>query len=141
MIPFSQSEIDLISAVANDRRFKLNKDDFIYSETYKDKLKCFLKCYRFLENLKVSLVDNDNAKVIIDKMNIILKDYFNIFKVGDYLINSLSKSSSFNNLGIEWKIKLLVSENVISINLLIDTIFPIGRVIRSYDPDEAAGIT
>lgn len=135
-----QTETDIISKGAQEVKFKYNKEDFIYPITYKEKLKSFVKCYRFLQNLYQSLVIVNTNKEISDKIYAYYKQLDEIYFEGEFLLNSIKKDIHFGNNIIEDKIKNLVYNNNLTINQVIDEIFPVGRRVVLYNPDENVGI-
>lgn len=139
LLNLTQSEIDAISNTANDRRFSFRKEEFLYSSDMVEKLKIFIKCYRFLSLLATSFKSNENYKEIFTKIVNALNKTNSIYVNGEILINSIKKDSKFGNINVNRDIKKLVEHNLETINMIINETFPIGRIVKSYNPDEAAG--
>lgn len=136
-----KEELDIISKTARDIKFKNFKDEFIYPNTYKEKLKSFVKSYRFIQSLHSNLVGIESNQNIVNKLYLYYNQLTNLYNESEFLLNQIKPEIHFGNNIVEYKIKNLVYENNIIINQVIDDIFPIGRVISSYNPDQEVGVS
>ena len=74
-LQLTEEEIRLISKIASDRKFAIKNVDAIYSQDAVEKMKIFVKSYRFLFHLQ----NNIKEKEIRDKISNYLKNINNIY--------------------------------------------------------------
>lgn len=130
-LQLTEEEIRLISKVASDRKFAIKNVDAIYSQDAIEKMKIFVKSYRFLFHLQ----NNIKEKEIRDKISIYLKNINNIYVESVRLLEKLDSVIEYGKHRQKRKLFDLMLKNIKIIDDLIDTVFPLGRVVKLFDPE------
>jgi len=130
-LQLTEEEIRLISKVASDRKFAIKNVDAIYSQDAVEKMKVFVKSYRFLFHLQ----NNVKEKEIGDKISNYLKNINNIYVESVKLLEKLDSRIEYGKHRHKQKLFNLMLENIKIVDDLIDSVFPLGRVVKLYDPE------
>lgn len=136
-LQLTEEEIRLISKVASDRKFAIKNVDAIYSQDAVEKMKIFVKSYRFLFHLQ----NNIKEKEIRDKISNYLKNINNIYVESVRLLEKLDSVIEYGKHRQKRKLFDLMLANIKIIDDLIDTVFPLGRVVKLFDPEVETSYT
>ena len=133
----TKEEIEKITHIAKDRKFDSNAVNTIYTETEEDKLIVFNKSYRFLGSLSSDFRIEENIRKKIISFNDNFKE---IYHESIILISKLNEGIFFGLECVKRNISKLYSKNSEKINLLIDEVYPIGKTLRTFNPEEFQGV-
>lgn len=134
-LALTDDEINKISKIARERKFKLSTENVLYPTNMQFKGDTFLKSYDFLS----ILVSHLNTHMEIrDKIKEFLLQFESLYMELCKLAPGVT--SWFGRKQIEKRFSNIVLNNISDINLLINGAFPVGRTVEIYDPDDAAGI-
>lgn len=141
-LDINSEELNKISKSAKERKFNMasDSDKFLYSETPPKKLKVFIDCYDFLDVLENNLQSSDSE--ISKKIKTFISKFGDeISKARELHFNFENTTSSLVKHYQVNEIAEFIKENQKKISNLINTCFPIGRRVQTYDPDQAAGVS
>lgn len=134
-LDLSSEQRDKISKIAQDMRFKYDKNDLLYSTDVKKRLDYFVNAYDFL----FYLMESSNEESFKNKIKNYLKQfeelYYKIKKIIEY-----SEGGSIRQRIFKKKSEYLLKDYSKEIKQIIIDVFPLGRVVHEYDPDSAVGI-
>ena len=136
-LELTELELNAISVVARERKFLINKTEMLYSKTYTSKIVTFLNNFRFLTSVYNAILHDT---IVSLKIKTFLKHYE---KLNDELLklNSImSNKDYFGGSRYKRQATKLVFENDSKINLFIDSLYSIGKVVSQYSPDTAVGM-
>lgn len=134
---FNETEINTLANTARERKFSVDKINLFYSKNPIDKMWNFINSYRFLLALNAE-IEKTNKDIYI-KIKDCLNYYKNLFDALSLLSIHLSSEIHYGQSAYENKIKHILINKQYDINYLIDTVFPIGKIVSMYDPDSSAG--
>lgn len=133
----SEDEINKISKIASDRKMDFPKSK-LYEKDNITILENFCDSYTFLSvlanNIKVS------NKEIYEKINKYFINFNDLYVDCRLFLNKSKISINFGSARRKQKLDLFVLKKIKIIQDFINTVFPIGKRVTLYDPDEAAGI-
>lgn len=139
-LKLNSEQIQAINSLARQRKFTQDKR-VIYNENNISLITNFIKSYEFLNNLSENILeDTEEQKSSKKEIEKYLQSYKILFLESHKLLNLLNLEINFGKSNFQNKLRNLIEENKEQIISFINTIFPIGRVISVYDPDEAVGI-
>jgi len=127
----TEEERTNISKTARDMKFSNSKETYLYPQTMEEKFKYFVKAYDFLFYLKENILEKGTSA----KIEEYLKQYDELYKKAKKIIKSLDLS-----IGKSRKINMLLELDCEEVNQLIIDVFPLGRIVETYDVDNAVGI-
>lgn len=130
-LQLTEEEIRKISKIASDRKFSIKNVESIYTQDAVEKMKVFVKSYRFLFHLQ----NNIKEKEIRDKISNYLKNINNIYVESVKLLEKLDSRIEYGKHRQKKKLFDLMLENIKIVDDLIDSVFPLGRVVKLYDPE------
>jgi len=130
-LQLTEEEIRKISKIASDRKFIIKNVETIYAQDAVEKMKVFVKSYRFLFHLQ----NNIKEKEISDKISNYLKNINNIYVESVKLLEKLDSRIEYGKHRYKQKLFDLMLENITIIDDLIDVVFPLGRVVKLFDPE------
>ncbi len=130
-LQLTEEEIRKISKIASDRKFIIKNVETIYTQDAIEKMKVFVKSYRFLFHLQ----NNIKEKEISDKISNYLKNINNIYVESVKLLEKLDSPIEYGKHRQKNKLFNLMLENITIIDDLIDVVFPLGRVVKLFDPE------
>jgi len=130
-LQLTEEEIRKISKIASDRKFSIKNVESIYTQDSVEKMKVFVKSYRFLFHLQ----NNIKEKEIRDKISNYLKNINNIYVESVKLLEKLDSRIEYGKHRYKQKLFDLMLENITIIDDLIDVVFPLGRVVKLFDPE------
>lgn len=85
-------------------------------------------------------LEEDN-KEVKEKIDSFVKQFEDLNRTIYYLHNNLSKQFEYGKSSYVLKAETLILDNYEKISILIDDVYPLGKVVSMYDPEEAAGAT
>ena len=135
---FTETELNEVSSVSNERKFNITKTDLLYNKSYENKAKAFLDNYRFLTTVYNSL---DDAKLSKSKIEEFLVRYEELYEILLKLNVTLSKDFVYGKSRVKALQTSILIENEGKINLFIDSLFSLGKVISQYNPDMEIGVS
>lgn len=162
-VVFNETEIVSLGRILRDNKFESRGNDLIYNNSPLDKLKDFIKCYRYLTNISNSAhlskvetkldnkeEDEDNKELniqvdpvdkiaLVEKINTYLKNIEPMNAEANDLLYKYTYAINFNKHRIFNKIIAFVNINSKIISDIVDIVNPLGKVIKMYNPDESAG--
>jgi hypothetical protein len=130
-LQLTEEEIRKISKIASDRKFIIKNVESIYTQDAVEKMKVFVKSYRFLFHLQ----NNIKEKEISEKISNYLKNINNIYVESVKLLEKLDSRIEYGKHRYKQKLFDLMLENIKIVDDLIDVVFPLGRVVKLYDPE------
>lgn len=130
-LQLTEEEIRKISKIASDRKFSIKNVESIYTPDAVEKMKVFVKSYRFLFHLQ----NNIKEQEIRDKISNYLKNINNIYVESVKLLEKLDSRIEYGKHRYKQKLFNLMLENIKIVDDLIDSVFPLGRVVKLYDPE------
>ncbi|MFW5794142.1 MAG: hypothetical protein ACOCV1_01535 [Bacillota bacterium] len=134
-LDLSEEEMSKISKEARERKFRIKDEKFLYSEKIEDNISCFIKSYRFLINLSNGLLRTN--KKISQKIKDYLKQFEDIFFKCIEIEYDLSKDIEYGKARVKRKANKIINKNYNLFQTLIDDVYPLGRIIKEYDPSDA----
>ncbi len=140
----TDAEQTKIGKIARDNKFDVKGLGIIYPEENIEKLKYFIKSYRFFHNLtnvaKTEPSENDKSEVPISNLREKILDYLienkNLYSVAVDLNNQYDSPVSFGRNKIIHQINLFLMEHRNVIDDLIDETHSIGKKTVMIDPEE-----
>jgi len=135
-LKFSEEELNKIGKIARERKFKVSDDKFIYPEKTIDEIKLFCKSYRFLTILSNS-IEEENLR---NRIKEYLAEYQLLYKRLLKTESKLNGDISFGDSAIIRRANNIIVKNRIKILLFFDSVFPIGRHLKLYNPDDSVGV-
>ena len=130
-------EKDEISKVARSKRYSKDDREILYPINNVEKAKIFKLSHSFL----VSLASNCPNLVIKNKIETFLKKYDKIIKELLKLLDILEQDFVLHKYIVELKIRNIIIKNDIIISELIAYAFPLGKIIKEFDPDAEVAIS
>lgn len=132
-----ETEQTIINVVSRDNKFAMSGTEIIYPQTNIDKLRFFIDSYKFL----FSLSKTKSVTIAIqNKIELYLKQFVELYDKANILYIKINVNINFGKNSIMNKIDDFMLAADEKINSLIAEIFPLGKVIKSFDPDESQGL-
>lgn len=133
-ILLSDEECGKMAQMLRLNKFRMSLD-IIYPEKSDDLIPNFIKAIRFLTNLSNSVGES----TIKEKIQEYLKGKIELRDEAIHLHDRLFHSTPMNRSIKRMKMVEFTTKNRNIIEDVIDTVVPIGRVVRTIDPDQTAG--
>lgn len=122
-----------IRKIVRESKFPMEKERAFYSSDYKEKLKVFLDAYRLLQHLLNCVEDLPGE---ISEYERTLKYAYD---QGSELHFEITKNIKYGRDDIEHRIFNLIKRYEYDINALVDYLYSMSKVEKTYDPSESAG--
>lgn len=132
----SPEELNKISSLSRERKFILDKASLLYNKEYFKKCEIFLNNYRFLMSVINSFKDDE---LIVYKIRKFLSSFRNLHEQLLILYSEYCKNSEYGKSSLKKKITNILILNDEKINLFIDELFSLGKIISQYSPDDEVG--
>lgn len=137
-LELSEDEINKISKTARDLKFNDDKK-ILYDKDSIELLDNFISSYKFLKAL------SNNIKLTQENLSKRIKNYVEyhneMFKMLRKFEVELKTDSEYKKINISKDLNVFISENEEILRDFVNTTYPIGKRIKTYDPDEAIGLT
>jgi hypothetical protein len=133
----TQEEITKISTVAKDRKFLIKNVEPLYPRSELDKVNYFLDSYRFLAHIATTL-ERDEA--IKKKITEYLGKVTDLYKKLIEMRAKYYNSPAFNKHRLKNKLVDCAIDNILLMDAIIDSTFPIGRSVKMYNPEEDTAV-
>lgn len=137
-INLTTEQLNAISKEARSRKFNVKDLDLIYPTTNSDYIIYFCQCYDFL-GILIDNLEQDNFKIIrkVKEFRVQFKELYNQSLKLKNLITFTT--SDLSKVIISKKINKFVIENLDEIKIMLNEVFPVGRMVYQYDPNEVVG--
>lgn len=135
----NSDQLNSISKDARIRKFDIPNETLLYSISPKQDAITFIKCYRFLENIGSNLSYSDAFKGIPKLIKDYLKQFEEIYHRCIFHVVNLDDHISFGCYHNKKKLFKFIEENNNDIRILINDVYPIGKVVKEYDLEGSLG--
>jgi len=136
-LKFTTDEINKLSITAKDRKYAVKNVEPLYPKNDMERIDFFINSYRFLSHLLNTMEDSDGIKKkISDYIGSVTDLYKNLIT----LRSKYQNSPSFNRHRMKDKMLDYANDNILLIDSLVDAVFPLGRTVKMFDPDEEAAL-
>jgi hypothetical protein len=123
-----------LAEIVKDVKFNINIS-LIYPNTSLDEIIYFNKSIRMIESIK-NMTKEEEIK---NKIKDFLSNNYNIIEYAFYLENQYNTNSYFGRSIILHKIRLLIEDNKEKVFSIINIVFSLGKVRKTYDVEETTG--
>ena len=135
----TKTEVDKISTIARDRKFETKGMTFIYPVDSVSRLKFFIRSYRFLSAIVNDVPEADEVikKKILDYLH--NEEFMKLYKEALRLDIKNKNTIFFGKHRTTRKIEEFAINNYEILEHITDVVFPLGRLVKQYDPSEHVG--
>jgi len=133
-LELEDSEKNELSRLARESKSLINEREAIYSTSI-DRIKIFIDYYLFLS------INSKNVVLKLEIRNKIkryLEQFSELFLKFEELMDKLRRIVYGKNRLIQ-KIEFLSKDNISYVEILISDVFPLGKIVKSYDPEGSIG--
>lgn len=134
-LDLASTEIDKISKIARDNKFETKGLAFLYDDDPQHKLDNFIKGYRFLFHIANETDDAGIGQKIQDYLNSLKSELQTAIRL-QQLARLKTHFALHRN---KRNVALFVTDNLVTIENLLDIVYPLGKVVKQYDPGETQG--
>lgn len=138
-LDFSVDELNKVSQIARDTRFNVMGSKLLYPDSNEEKMDFFLKGYVFLDSLSQRKDIRDDA--ITNKLKEYLKQFEDVYKKLSHLKIMSQSDLSFGESRIKKQISQIIMDNDQLIRMLLVDVYPIGKIMKFFDPEMHVGQT
>ncbi|MFW5793862.1 MAG: hypothetical protein ACOCV1_00030 [Bacillota bacterium] len=136
-LKIDEENLNKISRESKERKFKFDKS-IIYPKNNQEAIEIFINSYLFFKNLENNL---SKYKDIVIKIEKYISQFDELFEEAKNLLDKKENSCGYTYHRNERKINHFIINNKEFIFNLINTAFPVGRIVEEYDPNTSAGIS
>jgi len=139
LFSFNKNDLSYLGTLAKNNKFFYKTNEIIYPKTNSEQLEYFIKCMRFIYNLINQLNGDEKVSNLQNKLCKIYDEYYELFNSCLILTQKYNNSVNFNKNGVLIKINDLYLTNKEKIHDIIDFIYPLGMVVKQFNPDNEQG--
>lgn len=132
-IELTEVQSGMIAGIIKRNKFD-NYDILFKSIELKYTFECFLRSFRLLNIVLISISDEKVKNIIKDIIEHYSNHYIEIFKLYGKINNN------FNRIDNEFKNEKYYLNNKKEIDVFLSFIYPFGKDIKSFDPEMEQGI-
>lgn len=107
----------------------------LYADDVLQKLEFFIKAFRFIKSIATNTKEEDLKQKLADY----LLTASDLYEQALDLFERLKKGIHFNAHRRRRQAFDFLAENRVAIDSLIDCVFPLGKVVKQYDPNKTQG--
>jgi len=131
-LSLSGDQLAKIVAIARDYKFASTGQEILYPRTDEIKLDFFIKGYSFIKGLSLNVSIDSTIQELFKEY---IKQFEDFYKECISIKASLDSSIEFGKSKAYARLTDFIIKNTDIINTMLLDIYPIGRVVKQFDPE------